>query len=164
MDGAAGTDGLSPSRPGWAKLPALEWLRGYDRAQFADDALAALIVTIMLIPQSLAYALLAGVPPRDAGAGAGALQAFQQVGGAVGVALTGEIFFSNLGSIPALFQAGPAAVHAAFASSTATAVWFQIATFAAVLVLVFFLKARGPQQQGQGGAPAHAAPPMPAEA
>jgi MFS family permease len=114
---------------------------------------------------ALFQTVLAGVPPRDAGAGAGALQAFQQVGGAIGVALTGEIFFSNLGSIPALFQAGPAAVHAAFASSTATAIWFQIATFGAVILLVFFLKARGPQQQqGQGGAPAHAAPPVPAEA
>ena len=29
-----------------------------------DDSIAALIVTIMLIPQSLAYALLAGLPPE----------------------------------------------------------------------------------------------------
>lgn len=36
----------------------------YDRATAADDAVAALIVTIMLIPQSLAYALLAGLPPE----------------------------------------------------------------------------------------------------
>jgi len=43
-------------------LPALAWLRRYDRALFHSDALAALIVTIMLIPQSLAYALLAGLP------------------------------------------------------------------------------------------------------
>jgi hypothetical protein len=35
---------------------------GYDRAALASDALAAVIVTIMLIPQSLAYALLAGLP------------------------------------------------------------------------------------------------------
>ena len=113
---------------------------------------------------ALFQTVLAGVPPRDAGAGAGALQAFQQVGGAVGVALTGQIFFSNLGTIQDLFKAGPAAVHAAFASSAATAMWFQIATFAAVLVLVFLLKARGPQQQqGHGGAPA-SAPPVPVEA
>jgi SulP family sulfate permease len=43
-------------------LPPLTWLRGYDRAALASDALAAVIVTIMLIPQSLAYALLAGLP------------------------------------------------------------------------------------------------------
>ncbi|QKV17590.1 SulP family inorganic anion transporter [Oricola thermophila] len=43
-------------------LPILEWGKGYDRAMFANDMLAAVIVTIMLIPQSLAYALLAGLP------------------------------------------------------------------------------------------------------
>jgi SulP family sulfate permease len=43
-------------------LPALEWARGYHSQLLASDMLAALIVTIMLIPQSLAYALLAGLP------------------------------------------------------------------------------------------------------
>ena len=43
-------------------LPALEWLRGYSRGNLINDGLAAIIVTIMLIPQSLAYALLAGLP------------------------------------------------------------------------------------------------------
>jgi SulP family sulfate permease len=43
-------------------LPALEWLRGYTRRSLLNDGLAAIIVTIMLIPQSLAYALLAGLP------------------------------------------------------------------------------------------------------
>ncbi len=44
-------------------LPILEWGRTYNRSILTDDLLAALIVTIMLIPQSLAYALLAGLPP-----------------------------------------------------------------------------------------------------
>ena len=43
-------------------LPAAGWLRGYSRDNLINDALAAIIVTIMLIPQSLAYALLAGLP------------------------------------------------------------------------------------------------------
>ena len=43
-------------------LPALDWLRGYSRGSLINDGLAAIIVTIMLIPQSLAYALLAGLP------------------------------------------------------------------------------------------------------
>ena len=43
-------------------LPILDWGRRYDRASFSGDAVAALIVTLMLIPQSLAYALLAGLP------------------------------------------------------------------------------------------------------
>ena len=45
-------------------LPCLGWLRRYDGAALRGDALAAVIVTIMLIPQSLAYALLAGLPPQ----------------------------------------------------------------------------------------------------
>ncbi|WP_296433073.1 sulfate permease [Yoonia sp.] len=45
-------------------VPILTWARDYDRATFGDDLIAALIVTIMLIPQSLAYALLAGLPPE----------------------------------------------------------------------------------------------------
>ncbi|HCJ61772.1 MAG TPA: sodium-independent anion transporter, partial [Alphaproteobacteria bacterium] len=43
-------------------LPILDWGRRYRADQLGDDLLAALIVTIMLIPQSLAYALLAGLP------------------------------------------------------------------------------------------------------
>lgn len=45
-------------------LPCLEWGREYDRGNLINDLLAAVIVTIMLIPQSLAYALLAGLPPE----------------------------------------------------------------------------------------------------
>ena len=44
-------------------LPILGWGRSYDRSVLTDDLIAAVIVTIMLIPQSLAYALLAGLPP-----------------------------------------------------------------------------------------------------
>ena len=44
-------------------LPILEWGRSYDRGVLTSDVLAAVIVTIMLIPQSLAYAMLAGLPP-----------------------------------------------------------------------------------------------------
>ncbi|MEE4251884.1 MAG: SulP family inorganic anion transporter, partial [Alcanivoracaceae bacterium] len=43
-------------------LPALEWLSSYRRTDVISDAMAALIVTVMLIPQSLAYAMLAGLP------------------------------------------------------------------------------------------------------
>ncbi|MFN2286726.1 MAG: SulP family inorganic anion transporter, partial [Chromatocurvus sp.] len=51
---------MSPASGRW--LPPLVWLRGYNRATAANDLLAAIIVTVMLIPQSLAYALLAGLP------------------------------------------------------------------------------------------------------
>ena len=44
-------------------LPILDWGRRYNGNLLASDLVAASIVTIMLIPQSLAYALLAGLPP-----------------------------------------------------------------------------------------------------
>lgn len=43
-------------------LPA--WLRNYQARWLAGDLTAGLIVTVMLIPQSLAYAMLAGLPPQ----------------------------------------------------------------------------------------------------
>lgn len=45
-------------------LPALGWARTYSRSTLTSDLIAAVIVTIMLVPQSLAYALLAGLPPE----------------------------------------------------------------------------------------------------
>ncbi|WP_434054229.1 MAG: sulfate permease [Roseibium sp.] len=45
-------------------LPILEWGKSYTREAATSDLVAAVIVTIMLIPQSLAYALLAGLPPE----------------------------------------------------------------------------------------------------
>ncbi|WP_296426350.1 sulfate permease [Yoonia sp.] len=45
-------------------LPILSWGRSYNARSFGNDMVAAVIVTIMLIPQSLAYALLAGLPPE----------------------------------------------------------------------------------------------------
>ncbi|SDR47129.1 sulfate permease [Pseudovibrio sp. Tun.PSC04-5.I4] len=45
-------------------LPVLDWGRNYNKDSFSNDMIAAVIVTIMLIPQSLAYALLAGLPPE----------------------------------------------------------------------------------------------------
>jgi sulfate permease, SulP family len=45
-------------------FPVLVWGRTYDRQALSSDVIAAVIVTIMLIPQSLAYALLAGLPPE----------------------------------------------------------------------------------------------------
>lgn len=45
-------------------FPILDWGRSYDRSTLTSDLVAAVIVTIMLIPQSLAYALLAGLPAQ----------------------------------------------------------------------------------------------------
>ncbi len=40
------------------------WIEAYPRKQFPTDLIAGLIVTLLVIPQSLAYALLAGLPPQ----------------------------------------------------------------------------------------------------
>lgn len=52
------------ARPGLVRryLPVLHWLPSYRRAWFAPDAVAALSVWALLIPQGLAYATIAGVP------------------------------------------------------------------------------------------------------
>jgi SulP family sulfate permease len=44
-------------------FPAYGWLREYRREDLARDFTAALVITVMLVPQSMAYALLAGLPP-----------------------------------------------------------------------------------------------------
>lgn len=47
------------------KLPRmLPWLKDYNRATFNKDIIASLMTAIILIPQSLAYAMLAGLPPE----------------------------------------------------------------------------------------------------
>lgn len=43
-------------------LPA--WIAQYPRKELPADLLAGVIVTILVLPQSLAYALLAGLPPQ----------------------------------------------------------------------------------------------------
>lgn len=45
-------------------VPVLDWGRRYTTDALQNDLMAAVIVTIMLIPQSLAYAMLAGLPPE----------------------------------------------------------------------------------------------------
>lgn len=48
----------------WKKLvPAFDWLPNYNRSDFSGDLSAGLIVAIMLIPQGMAYAMLAGLDP-----------------------------------------------------------------------------------------------------
>jgi len=43
-------------------LPILTWGAEYTGKTLTNDLIVAAIVTVMLIPQSLAYALLAGLP------------------------------------------------------------------------------------------------------
>ncbi|GIJ79165.1 sulfate permease, SulP family [Micromonospora phaseoli] len=59
-----GTGYPRPDRSGPARVvPLLGWLRHYERATLRHDLIAGLTVAVMLVPQSMAYAALAGMPP-----------------------------------------------------------------------------------------------------
>lgn len=54
-----------PTRRGLARIfPLVQHLHGYRTADLARDLLAALLVTVLLVPQGMAYALLADLPPQ----------------------------------------------------------------------------------------------------
>ncbi len=44
-------------------LPAVSWVKNYRRSALSGDLTAGLTVGVMLIPQGMAYALIAGLPP-----------------------------------------------------------------------------------------------------
>jgi len=44
-------------------FPFIEWLKGYGTATFRSDAVAGITVAVVLVPQAMAYAMLAGLPP-----------------------------------------------------------------------------------------------------
>lgn len=44
-------------------FPAWSWLKNYRQDTFQSDLLSSLIVIAMLVPQGMAYAMLAGLPP-----------------------------------------------------------------------------------------------------
>ena len=55
---------IAPSGTGhpWAMPPP--WMRSWQRAWLGSDLTAGVVVAVMLVPQSLAYAMLAGLPPH----------------------------------------------------------------------------------------------------
>jgi len=44
-------------------ITILEWLPSYNKGFLKNDLLAGLTVGVMFVPQGMAYALLAGMPP-----------------------------------------------------------------------------------------------------
>lgn len=44
-------------------VPAARWMRDYDRADLHGDVTAGVTTAVMLVPQGMAYAMLAGLPP-----------------------------------------------------------------------------------------------------
>jgi SulP family sulfate permease len=45
-------------------FPIIAWLKTYRRQDFSDDLFAGIITAILLVPQGIAYAILAGIPPQ----------------------------------------------------------------------------------------------------
>ncbi|WP_198654812.1 MFS transporter [Albibacillus kandeliae] len=80
--------------------------------------------------------ILAGVPVKDAGAGSGALQAVQQAGSALGIAVVSQIFFSTL----ATAFAGGMAQHEAFRSAISTAMLYNLVAYVIVAACALLLK------------------------
>ena len=76
--------------------------------------------------------VLSSVAGRDAGSASGALQSFQQVGGALGVAIMGQIFFSTL-------MKGGAAPHALYSDALRYALIYNICAFAVISMAVWLL-------------------------
>ena len=105
--------------------PILVWLPGYDRHLLSQDGLAGLTVWALIVPESIAYAAIAGVPP--------------QYGlYSVPLALIGYIVF---GSCPQLFV-GPSATVASIsavavaAAATSATTADQAIALTAVLALM----------------------------
>jgi EmrB/QacA subfamily drug resistance transporter len=97
---------------------------------------------------ALFQTVLAGVPHRDAGSASGALQSFQQVGGALGVAVLGQIFFAT---IAGRVGAG-STVHAAYVAGFERVLIYEMAVFALFAILVPLLKVPGAQAAPVGPA------------
>ena len=49
---------------GKALIPETRWLRSYGGASALKDTIAGLILSVLLVPQAMAYAQLAGLPPQ----------------------------------------------------------------------------------------------------
>jgi SulP family sulfate permease len=95
-------------------------VRGYGPSTFSKDLVAAIVVTILLVPQSLAYALLAGLPPK------------------VGIyaSITPLVAYALLGSSRQL-NVGPTAVISLMTASTIAALPEEVRIIgAAVLALM----------------------------
>jgi EmrB/QacA subfamily drug resistance transporter len=95
--------------------------------------------------------ILAGVPHKDAGSASGALQAFQQAGGALGVALMGEVFFTWLEHAR---DWGATSKSSAFVAAFTASTIYVIVIFALVAALVPFLKPLPKPQAAHPQAPA----------
>ena len=56
----------NPSNSSWVSklIPITAWLKQYTRHDFNSDFFAGIITAILFVPQGIAYAMLAGLPPQ----------------------------------------------------------------------------------------------------
>ena len=105
-----------------------------DRLLFALPLLAGGIgLGVAISP--MFQTVLSNVPPRDAGSGSGALQSFQQVGGALGLALMGQLFFSRLAQG---LQAGLPKAET-YTGALTDALYYNASAFVVIALLVRLL-------------------------
>src|SRR6266496_2183439 len=102
----------------------------------------ALGLAFAFIPVTIAGFI--GVPPHQAGLASGLLNTTQQIGGALGVAVTSTIFVSQAKAGHYTPQAFTSGYHWAFAALVA------FATVGAILALIFFRGARVPAREAEG--------------
>ena len=133
----------------WVRYLSGAMIGSFDGLSFAIPLLAGGIGLGLAI-SPMFQTVLSNVPPADAGSGSGALQAFQQAGGALGVALVGQIFFSH--SATSLAAGLPR--DAAFSGAFQDAVLYNIIAFLLIAGLVRLL----PKPQVRM---AHSGPPVP---
>jgi EmrB/QacA subfamily drug resistance transporter len=95
---------------------------------------------------------LSAAAGRDAGSASGAVQTFQQVGAAFGIAIMGELFFARLADAGGVPQAGD------YAAALSQAVVYAGSVFALIGLIVPFLPA---PPTGAVPLPRTAAPPAP---
>ena len=76
------------------------------------------------------------LPPQDAGGGSGALQAIQQVGSALGIAIVSEIFFSDLARNAAAGMSG----KQVYAEGLSLGLIYNFVAYAVVLIAVLSMR------------------------
>lgn len=98
---------------GWAPVALAELIVGFGMG------LSVTIVTDVILSE---------VPPSDAGAGSGVLNAMTQLGSATGIAIAGALFFAFAGSLET-------ADSAKVVSASGAALWFNVAAFVLTALL-----------------------------
>ena len=108
----------------------LGWLRQYRRAHLPGDIGAGVVVALMTIPQSMAYALVAGLPPVAG--------LYASIAPAVLYALFGSSMTQSVGpaAITSLMTAAVLAPFAAFGTGLYTVLAAQLALMAGVVLLL----------------------------